>query len=276
MPPDTPGFRRLGAASQPMPPAPEQRQPHVHGLDHDDIQPRNRTSRPTISLRKHHARRAITGRSATRAAAHASSSACPRVCTGIAGPTSPVRGRRGCPERGYPRRRLTSVMSLMMSSGARATKSMIWPSWTCGDVSCPLPVRSSRYISWSVTGSSPIRMKLHPPVGARVFSSGIHGGGAAPRARRVRCSIWLSSASGMGSAMIVIISARTWPPGALRGKRVRPSLCGVPRPRRRGWLTTSQRGFLALRPAIRPGFPGRPSGSARSVPADSAVSSFRR
>ena len=32
-----------GAAPQPMPPAPEQRQPEVHGLDHDDIQPRNRT-----------------------------------------------------------------------------------------------------------------------------------------------------------------------------------------------------------------------------------------
>lgn len=45
----------------------------------------------------------------------------------------------------------------------------------------PSPVRTSRYISRSMNGSSPIRMKLHPPVGARVSSSGIHGGVRATR-----------------------------------------------------------------------------------------------
>ena len=61
MPPDTPAFHRLPSRpNTPASPKPDSAAP-VHGLDDDDIQLRDGTSRPTVSVRST-ARRAITGR----------------------------------------------------------------------------------------------------------------------------------------------------------------------------------------------------------------------
>ena len=67
MPPDT--HRRPAAPEPPATHASCTRitQPRVHGLDDDDIQLRNGTSRPKVSVQEHRGRRAITGRPATGA-----------------------------------------------------------------------------------------------------------------------------------------------------------------------------------------------------------------